>query len=110
MSTYQYKLVNGELVPLTPEEIAALEEAEKNPPPLPQPPVDQGAVANQRLDDGIAAAQASMKASAARQKPKTKEVPSWQEGDAILQSQIDALQTAVKEMLEAQAGPQPRMN
>src|SRR5215472_10932801 len=33
MTDFRYRLVNGELVPLTPEEIAEFEEAERNPPP-----------------------------------------------------------------------------
>lgn len=107
----QYKLVNGELVAMTADEIAAHEEMQKNSVLPPQSMVDQGALANQRLDDGINAAQASMKASELAQgKRKAKEATSWQEGDAVLQAQIDAIRAAVTEMLMAQSGPTPRVN
>lgn len=108
MSDYQYKMVNGELVSLTPEEIAELEQRDSEFVPMqPQPPIDQGTRANQRLDAGIAAAQSSLDAAARASTPKSK---STDDRIAALQAQIDSLEAAISDMLVAQTGPTPRIN
>lgn len=108
MSDYQYKMVNGELVPLTEEEIAALEELAANPPPMPQPLPDQGVRANQRLDAGVAAAQPSLDEAeniTSRRQPRDEAAQIAQ-----LQEQVNALQQALSDMVLAHTGPTPRSN
>lgn len=108
MTEYQYKLVDGELVPLTPDDIAELEERQKTPPPpVPESPPSHAAVlANQRIDAGIEAARSELDAAdelARRPKPRTAV-----DQVAALQEQVDALQAAVEAMITAQQGPSPR--
>lgn len=109
MSDYQYKMVDGELIPLTPEEIAALEEMEQNHTPLPQQPPDQGARANQRLDAGIAAAQPAVD-DAQQAGNRVQLARTTEDQLAALQVQVDALTQAMSDMLIAQTGPTPRSN
>lgn len=107
MTEYQYKLVNGELIELTPEEIAEHEELERNPPPTPQPGPDQGARANARIDAGIAAAQPAMDAASEAGADVIKS-RTTEDQITAMQAQIDALQQAMSDMLIAQTGPTPR--
>lgn len=109
MSDYRYRMVNGELVPLTADEIAALEELERNPqPPLPMP-FDHGARANMRLDAGISAAQPAMD-DATNAQNRAKKARTTEDELAALQAQVDALILAMSNMLIAQTGPTPRSN
>jgi hypothetical protein len=109
MTEYQYKLVNGELVELTPDEIAEHEELGKNPPPMPQPAPDQGARANARLDAGIEAAQPGLDtANEAQSQMRAAGTP--EEQLAALQDQVNGLQQAFEDMLLGHTGPTPRSN
>lgn len=110
MSDVEYKLVDGELVPLTEADIAQREEDAKNAPPFPPPlPPDQGERANQRLDAGIAAAQPAVD-DAQQASNRVQLARTTEDQIAAMQVQIDALTQAMSDMLIAQTGPQPRTN
>lgn len=108
MSEYQYKMVNGELVPLTADEIAELEARDQSaPPPITQIAPDQGVRANQRLDAGIAAAQPAVD-DAQQASNRVQLARTTEDQLAALQVQVDALTKAMSDMLVAQTGPTPR--
>lgn len=73
-----------------------------DPPPLVKVDVRD---ANQRLDAGIAAAQEPLAAADAAGKRRTR---TTDDQIAALQQQVNALQTAMESMLQAQTGKTPR--
>lgn len=84
--------------------------AEGNTPdPAPPPPSFTGDMrdANQRLDAGIAAAQPSMD-DATQAQNRAGRARTTEDQIAILQVQVDALTSAMQDMLTAQLGKTPR--
>lgn len=79
--------------------------------PIPPPPGDALAIAtlaNGRIDAGIQAGLAGVTAAERLKKPKPRKARSTDDQLADLQAQIDALQEAMRAMLQAQIGRQPR--
>lgn len=104
-----YRMVNGEMVELSADELAEIESVGQDAPSSFPAPPDQGARANQRLDAGIAAAQPAVD-DATQAGNRGQLARTTEDQIAALQAQVDALTQAMSDMLIAQTGPTPRSN
>ncbi|HEX8828855.1 MAG TPA: hypothetical protein VF778_12150 [Xanthobacteraceae bacterium] len=103
MTEYKYQMVNGELVELTPEEIAELERLDAEyaaNPPLKSGPLAPQPNANERIDAAMAALSAEL--------PSKEEIQGRRLSEEQLQDYVDGLSGAVRAMLAGFRVIEPR--